>query len=168
MPSLFEELILVLERNVVIRLKWRLLMEKTLDAQEQLTREKTKTSYFGPVLVLIVLAPTIAEVLLGNLLFNGTFVWQLVIDTVLYGSGAILVREVARRRHLGWLGIVVLALAYGVVEEGLVLQSLFNPHFPGLESRGSLADLMLHLVLCVVLLLGLWWIARRLRATQIS
>ena len=77
-------------------------MEKMLDAQQQLVRKKTKTSYFAPLLVLIVLAPTIAEVLLGNVLFNGTFVWQLVIDTLLYGSGAILVREVARRRHLGW------------------------------------------------------------------
>jgi hypothetical protein len=137
MLSLFEQPILGLERNVVTRLKWRILMEKMLDAQEQLVREKTKIYHFAPVLVLIVLAPTLAEVLLGNVLFNGTFVWQLVIDTVLYGSGAILVREVARRRHLGWLGIVVLALAYGVVEEGLVLQSLFNPHFPGLESMGS-------------------------------
>src|SRR6266699_3495998 len=98
-------------------------MQKMLDAQEQVAREKTKTSYFAPLLVLIVLAPTLAEVLLGNVLFNGTFVWQLVIDTVLYGSGAILIREVARRRRLGWLGIVVL--------------SLFNPHFPGLESMGS-------------------------------
>ena len=112
-------------------------MEKTLDVQEQRTREKTKMYHFAPVLVLIVLAPMIAEVLLGNLLFNSMFVFLLVIDTVLYGSGAILVREVARRRHLGWLGIVVLALAYGVVVEGLVLQSLFNPHFPGLESMGS-------------------------------
>src|SRR5260370_4652873 len=135
--SRFEHPILGLERNVVIRLKWRVCMEKTLGAQEKLAREKTKTFYYAPVLVLMVLASTIAEVLLGNLLYNGTFVWQLVIDTVLYGSGAILVREVARRRHLGWLGIVVLALAYGVVEEGLVLQSLFNPHFPGLESMGS-------------------------------
>jgi len=137
MLSLFEHPILGLERNVVTRLKWRIRMQKMLDVQEQLAREKTKTSYFAPLLVLIVLAPTLAEVLPGNVLFNGTFVWQLVIDTVLYGSGAILVREVARRRHLGWLGIVVLALAYGVVEEGLVLQSLFNPHFPGLESMGS-------------------------------
>jgi len=112
-------------------------MEKTLNAQEQLAGKRTKTYHFAPVLVLIVLAPTIAEVLLGNLLFNGTFVWLLLIDTLLYGSGAILIREVARRCHLGWLGIIVLALAFGVVEEGLVLQSLFNPHFPGLESMGS-------------------------------
>ncbi len=112
-------------------------MEKTLDAEAQLSRKKTKRSHAAPVLVLLVLAPTLAEVLLGNLLFNGTFVWLLVIDTLLYGSGAILIREVARRCHLGWPGVVVLALAYGVVEEGLVLQSLFNPHFPGLESMGS-------------------------------
>src|SRR5712691_5897536 len=118
-------------------MKWRVPVEKTLDAEAQLSRKKTKRSHAAPVLVLLVLAPTLAEVLLGNLLFNGTFVWLLVIDTLLYGSGAILIREVARRCHLGWPGVVVLALAYGVVEEGLVLQSLFNPHFPGLESMGS-------------------------------
>jgi hypothetical protein len=112
-------------------------MEKTFDLQKQQAREKTKTYYFAPVLVLIVLAPTIAEVLLGNILFDSNFVGALVMNTLLYGSGAILIREVARRRHLGWLGIVVLALAFGVVEEGLVLQSLFNPHFPGLQWMGS-------------------------------
>jgi len=112
-------------------------MEKTLAIQKQRAGEKTKTYYFAPVLVLIVLAPTIAEVLLGNILFNSSFAGTLVVETLLYGSGAILIREVARRRHLGWLGIVVLALAFGVVVEGLVLQSLFNPHFPGLEWMGS-------------------------------
>lgn len=112
-------------------------MEKTLDIPEQPIGKKTKTYHFAPLLVLIVLAPTIAEVLLGDLLLNSTFVPTLLINTLLYGSGAILVREIARRFHLGWRGIVVLALAYGVVEEGLVLHSLFNPHFPGLESMGS-------------------------------
>jgi hypothetical protein len=37
-----------------------------------------------------------------------------------------------------------------------------------LVSRGSFADLMLHLILCVLLLLGLSWIARGLRATEMS
>ncbi|MFL5655507.1 MAG: hypothetical protein ACJ8CB_15185 [Ktedonobacteraceae bacterium] len=112
-------------------------MEKTLDAQELLVNEQTKMYHFAPVLVLIVLAPTIAEVLLGDVLFNSNFVGVLVVETLLYGSGSILIREVARRCHLGWLSIVVLALAFGVVEEGLVLQSLFNPHFPGLAWMGS-------------------------------
>src|SRR5215469_8915058 len=141
-------------------------MEKMLDVQVQLVREKTKTPYFAPVLVLIVLAPTLAEVLLGNVLFNGTFVWQLVIDTVLYGSGAILVREVARRRHLGWLGIVMLALAYGVVEEGLGLHTVWSITlpilltellFPRLQSRPWLGrvtlgiDAAVYVLICLLL-----------------
>jgi hypothetical protein len=98
--------------------------------QEQ---KKTKTYHFAPVFVLIVLAPTIAEILLGDLLFNANFVPTLVMYILLYGSGALFVREMARRLHLGWPSIVVLALAYGVVEEGLILQTVFNQHFPGLE-----------------------------------
>src|SRR5579884_891245 len=85
-----------------------------------------------PVLVLFLLAPTVAEILLGDLLLKASFVPTLVMYLLLYGSGALLVREIARRRRLGWSGIVVLGLAYGVVEEGLILQTLFNPHFPGL------------------------------------
>ena len=112
-------------------------MENMLDALEQPIDKRTKTYHFAPLLVLIVLAPTIAEVLLGDLLFNANFVPTLVINTLLYGSGAILVREGARRFRLGRLGILVLALAYGVIEEGLLLHSLFNPYFPGLESLGS-------------------------------
>jgi len=84
------------------------------------------------VLVLFLLAPTVAEILLGDLLLKASFVPTLVMYLLLYGSGALLVREIARRRRLGWSGIVVLGLAYGVVEEGLILQTLFNPHFPGL------------------------------------
>src|SRR5215469_12395912 len=61
MLSLFEHPILGLERNVVIQLKWRIQMEKILDVQEQRTQEKTKMYHFAPVLVLIVLAPMIAE-----------------------------------------------------------------------------------------------------------
>ena len=97
----------------------------------------TKTYHFAPVLVLIVLAPTIAEILLGDLLFNANFVPTLLMYVLLYGSGALLVREVARRFHLGWLGVIALAVAYGVVEEGLILQTVFNQHFPGLAVLAS-------------------------------
>jgi hypothetical protein len=102
--------------------------------QEQKHRS---TSHLIPVLVLIVLAPTIAEILLGNLLFTANFVPTLLMDVLLYGSGALLIREVARRLHLGWPGIIVLALAYGVVEEGLILQTFFNQHFPGLAHAAA-------------------------------
>ncbi len=98
-----------------------------------LQEQKPHSAYhFLPVLVLIVLAPTIAEILLGDLLFTANFVSTLLMDLLLYGSGALLIREVARRFHLEWPGIIVLALVYGIVEEGLILQTLFNQHFPGL------------------------------------
>lgn len=96
-------------------------------------QKPTRTAHVAPVVVLIVLAPTIAELLLGNLLFSANFIPSLLMDVLLYGSGALLVREVARRLHLGWPSILVLGLAYGLVEEGLILQTVFNLHFPGVE-----------------------------------
>jgi hypothetical protein len=39
----------------------------------------------------------------------------------LYGDGALLIRELARRRG-GWTRIALLGAAYAIVEEGLVLQ----------------------------------------------
>src|SRR5262249_12551790 len=51
----------------------------------------------------------------------------------LYGSGALLVRELVRRRQLPSVWLVVLGLAYGLIEEGTVVQSLFDQHYPGLS-----------------------------------
>lgn len=47
----------------------------------------------------------------------------------LYGGGALLIREVARRTGRGWPTILLLGSAYGVIEAGLVDQSLFNPSY---------------------------------------
>lgn len=57
---------------------------------------------------------------------------SLIAETALYGSGAILVRELARRRGLGWGNIALLGAAYGILEEGLVVNSWFNPSWSGL------------------------------------
>ncbi|MGO8971712.1 MAG: hypothetical protein ACLQDQ_19310, partial [Myxococcaceae bacterium] len=46
-------------------------------------------------------------------------------------GGALLVRETVRRTDRGWPAIFVLALAYGVLEEAFLMQSLFNPNFLG-------------------------------------
>lgn len=85
----------------------------------------------APVLLLLILSPLIAEYLLGSLSM-GQIVF-LPIMMLLYGGGAVLAREVARRAHRGWPTILILALAYGVMEEGLADQALFNPHFLGLR-----------------------------------
>src|SRR5215469_3384655 len=85
------------------------------------------------VLALYVLAPVVGEMLSGStppLLFFTPF--GLIFECGLYGSGALLVREVARRRGLGWGAILLLGAAYGILEEGLVVTSWFNPYWPDL------------------------------------
>lgn len=85
-----------------------------------------------PVLTLYVLAPLIAEMLTGStppLMWNN--VGGIILTTGLYGSGALLARELIRRRGLGWSSLALLGASYGVLEEGLTFQSWFNPTWEG-------------------------------------
>jgi hypothetical protein len=72
-----------------------------------------------PVLVLLLTAPLVAEFLLGDVTLAS--LPALVVFIPLYGGGAVLIREVLRRRGGGWPAMVVLAAAFGVIEEGLAL-----------------------------------------------
>ena len=82
-----------------------------------------------PVLSLLLLAPLVGEYVLGNIPVSA--LPALVVLAGMYGGGAVLIREVARRTGRGWPAILVLGLAYGVLEAGLLDQSLFNPDFEG-------------------------------------
>jgi len=81
-----------------------------------------------PAWVLYFLAPIIGELLSGSAppieFFNP---FGLLILPALYGSGAILARELALRREKRWPTILVLGLAYGILEEGLMVKSFFDP-----------------------------------------
>jgi hypothetical protein len=83
----------------------------------------------APALALVFLAPFVGEVLLGNAPLGLIFVYFGTLP--MYGCGALLIRELSRRWGRGWLTILVLGIAYGVVEEGLGDMSLFNPNFYG-------------------------------------
>lgn len=78
-------------------------------------------------LILFLLAPLIGEYVLGNLPLAE--IGALVVLAPMYGGGALLIREVVRRTGRGWPTILALGLAYGVLEAGLLDQSLFNPEF---------------------------------------
>ncbi|MGD9633897.1 MAG: hypothetical protein AB7G28_09905 [Pirellulales bacterium] len=84
-----------------------------------------------PAISLLLLAPLVAEYLLGSLSFHE--LWLFPIMTPMYGGGALLIREAARQNGRGWPTILTLGLAYAFVEEGLATQSLFNPHYLGLH-----------------------------------
>ncbi len=88
------------------------------------------------VLALLVLSPICAEYLSAYDDSTGhpaTLLGNLMIFIPLYGCAALLIREVARRARLGWTGLLLLATAFGLVEAGLVDQSLFSPDYRGLE-----------------------------------
>jgi hypothetical protein len=78
-----------------------------------------------------VLSPLVAEFLLGD--FSVRQLGLLIFLFPQYGSGALLVRETARRAGKGWPSIIFLALAYALIEEGLTTQSLFNPNYAALR-----------------------------------
>ncbi len=84
-----------------------------------------------PAIGLFFLAPLVAEFLLGDLPI--TMLHALILMAPLYGGGALLIRELVRRAGRGWPSIVLLALAYGILEEGFVTQTLFNPNYLSLN-----------------------------------
>jgi hypothetical protein len=83
-----------------------------------------------PIATLLVLSPAIGELLSGSSpplqFFNPVAFLPLV---GLYGCGALLVRETVVRRQLNAGGILLLGTAYGIIEEGLMCKSFFNPHW---------------------------------------
>ena len=81
----------------------------------------------SPALALYVLSPLIGEFFLGD--FPVVLLPLIVVLAPWYGAGALLIREVARRRGRGWPTIALLALAWALIGEGLLGQSLFNPGY---------------------------------------
>jgi hypothetical protein len=89
---------------------------------------------------LLVLAPVCAEYLSAYDDSTGSplaLLGGLFIFIPLYGAPALLIREVSRRAGLGWLGIVLLAAAFGLTEAGVVDQSLFSLDYRHIESWDS-------------------------------
>jgi hypothetical protein len=80
---------------------------------------------------LFFLAPLVAEFLLGD--FPATWLPLLILLAPMYGGGAILIRELTRRSHRGWPTILLLGVAYALIEEAFTTQSLFNPNYLGMH-----------------------------------
>ena len=69
--------------------------------------------------------------------------WNLAIMVAMYGSGALLCREIARRWSLGVVGLCLLAAAYAVYEEALVDRFWFDRSYAeesGVDDYGRVWD----------------------------
>ena len=89
------------------------------------------------VATLLILAPVVAEVLSGSTPITGVF--GLLFFIPMYGAGALLIREVTRRRRAGWASVLLLGAAFALVEEGLVVQAIFHPQAVEAASWGAAA-----------------------------
>jgi len=94
--------------------------------------------FLSPAIVLLFLSPIIGELLSGSAppaeFFNPL---GFVMLTILYGGGAILVRELTYRWGKGWPTLLILGAAYGIAEEGLMCKSFFDPNWPDLKALGG-------------------------------
>ena len=89
-----------------------------------------------PAFGLLLFAPITAEYLYGYDDSTGDLaelIGGLVVFAPLYGGAALLIREVARRTGRGWPTILLLGLAFGVVQAGLIDNSMFNPSYRDIE-----------------------------------
>ncbi len=97
----------------------------------------------GPVVLVLLLAPVTAEYLIGYDDITGNvaaMVFGIFFFAPLYGAPAVLIRETARRRGLGWPTMLLLATAFGLIEAGLVDQSLFDPSYRDIDFWDDLRD----------------------------
>src|SRR5262245_4920828 len=78
-------------------------------------------------LTLLVLTPLIAELSFGSTPLH--LAWLLLpILIPIYGAGVLLIREVVCRAGGGWPSLILLGLAYELVEDGIGLQALTSTH----------------------------------------
>lgn len=89
----------------------------------------------SPALALFILSPAIGELLSGSsppLEFFNPLTFVLL--AMLYGCGALLCRELVVRWRKGWFSLLLLGMAYGIYEEGIIVRSFFDPAWEDLEN----------------------------------
>lgn len=79
----------------------------------------------APTITLLLLAPIIAEVLFGATRLS--FIFVLIPEIMVWGCGALMIRETVRRWRGGWASMILLGLALAVAEECVIQQTSLAP-----------------------------------------
>jgi hypothetical protein len=91
----------------------------------------------GQVAGLLALSAISAELLQAYDDSTGRFevlLFVVLFFAALYGAPALLIRELARRMGWGWPSIIMLAFALGILQPGVIDQSLFSSDYRDIES----------------------------------
>jgi hypothetical protein len=100
------------------------------------TGARTRLPRLALAVGLLVLAPVGAEYLIGYDTSTGhplVLLGDLVIFVPLYGAPALLVRELAVRAGVRWPGILLLTAALGLLQAGVIDQSMFNSSYRDID-----------------------------------
>lgn len=87
--------------------------------------------------ILALLSPVIAEMLSGSSPpreFFNPLSFALLLG--LYGAGVLVVRELSVIWNRGWVSVIVMGAAYGILEEGVAVKSFFDPHWMDIGALG--------------------------------
>src|SRR6185503_15579595 len=78
-----------------------------------------------PAVTLIIISPLIGEVLNGATRIS--YIFAFLPQLMVWGCGALIIREIAHRWRAGWPTIIMLGLTLSLVAEVLVLQTSVAP-----------------------------------------
>jgi hypothetical protein len=86
----------------------------------------------SPIIFLIVLSITFAELFTGSTLFSNLFnPVSLLLLISLYGGGVVAIREFTVHYKWEWPALLLLGSAYGIIEEGFATKTFFDPSKAG-------------------------------------
>ncbi len=98
--------------------------------------KRLRRLFHSPAFALFLIAP-LAELITGSMPPLEFFPIAGLIVAFLYGSGALLAREAVIRWGKGWFSLLLLGIAYGIYEEGIVVRSFFDPGWIDLDVLGE-------------------------------
>jgi hypothetical protein len=83
----------------------------------------------APALLMMILAPTFTELLLGGTRLSTLIAFPpvLLMEILVWGGGGVLLRGLARKLKLGWSSLLLFALALAVAEEFVIQQTSLAP-----------------------------------------
>lgn len=87
--------------------------------------DESRAPRIAPAVMLVLISPIIAEVLFGSTRMSAIFV--LPPEIGVWGCGALLIREIAVRKRLTWIGVLLLGMALAIAEEWIIQQTSLAP-----------------------------------------
>lgn len=115
---------------------------------------------------LLLLSPLIGEVLSGATRIS--FIFAFIPEIMVWGCGALLIREAVRRWRGGWISVLCLGLALSVAEEFIIQQTSLAPlNWMGATSNGRLWGVNLFYFLFMLGYESVWIVLVPIQITEL-